>query len=200
MYIAIEGIDTAGKSTQIAALQQHYTNAITTKEPGATAIGKEIREMVLSAKTESKKAEFLLFLADRAEHISRVIRPNIDKTMIISDRSAVSGVAYALAQGEITQEELVTLNNFATDGIYPEVIFLLRLTKETLEYRLSQKELDGIELRGSSYLLKIQDAIIKAADLLNLKLIEIDATLSPDIITETILNHLQKKEYSPSNS
>ncbi|MEO1937666.1 MAG: dTMP kinase, partial [Sulfurimonas sp.] len=97
MYIAIEGIDTAGKSTQIAALQKHFPNAIITKEPGGTAIGAEIRSLVLSAKAQSKKAEFLLFLADRAEHIQEVIKPNLDK-MIISDRSVVSGVAYALSQ------------------------------------------------------------------------------------------------------
>jgi len=191
MYIAIEGIDTAGKSTQIDALSQHFSDAVITKEPGATEIGKEIREMVLSARAKSKKAEFLLFLADRAEHITEVIKPNIDSKMIISDRSAVSGVAYALTQGGISEKELVSLNNFATDGLYPEKIFLLRLTKEELEYRLSQKELDGIELRGSEYLLNIQNSIIKATKLLNLELVEIDATLSREEITQEILTNIK---------
>lgn len=191
MYIAIEGIDTAGKSTQIEALSKHYQNAIITKEPGATAIGTEIREMVLSARAQSKKAEFLLFLADRAEHIKEVIEPNIDKNMIISDRSAVSGVAYALIQGEIQTQDLIALNNFATNGIYPQKVFLLELTKEELEYRLSQKELDGIELRGSEYLLAIQDAIIEATKLLNLELVKIDATKSREEITQEILNNIK---------
>lgn len=110
--------------------------------------------------------------------------------MIISDRSAVSGVAYALIQGEISKEDLVSLNNFATNNTYPEKVFLLRLTKEELEYRLSQKELDGIELRGSEYLLKIQDAIIEAAKLLNLELVEIDATQSIGDITKEILGNI----------
>jgi dTMP kinase len=189
MYIAIEGIDTAGKSTQIAALKSAYPDAIITKEPGGTAIGAEIRSLVLSARAQSKKAEFLLFLADRAEHIQEVIKPNLDK-MIISDRSAVSGVAYALTQGEIKETAIVHLNRFATDGIYPERVFLLKLTKEELQYRLSQKELDGIELRGSEYLLAIQDAIIKAAKLLEIELIEIDATKSIESITKEILNNI----------
>jgi len=188
MYIAIEGIDTAGKSTQIQELKKHFKDAIITKEPGATVVGKEIREMVLSAKTKSKKAEFLLFLADRAEHITEVVEPNLDK-MIISDRSAVSGIAYALIQGEINKKELVSLNNFATSNIYPQKVFLLKLTKEELEYRLSQKELDGIELRGSKYLLDIQEAIIEATKLLNLELITIDATKSIEEITKEILKH-----------
>jgi len=192
MYIAIEGIDTAGKSTQIARLKEAFADAIITKEPGATKIGKEIREMVLSAKAKSKKAEFLLFLADRAEHIKEVIEPNAGK-MIISDRSAVSGVAYALVQGEIDKKDLISLNNFATNNTYPQKVFLLKLTKEELEYRLSQKELDGIELRGSKYLLRIQDCITEAAKLLNLELITIDATKSIADITQEILNNIKDK-------
>jgi len=189
MYIAIEGIDTAGKSTQIAALKKHFPQAVLTKEPGGTKIGKEIREMVLSAQTKSKRAEFLLFLADRAEHVSEVIEPNLNK-MIISDRSAISGVAYALTQGDIDTNDLVYLNDFATKKIYPKKVFLLRLTKEELEFRLSQKELDGIELRGSEYLLQIQENIKKASNLLGLQLIEIDATQPIDKITEEILNNI----------
>ncbi len=193
MYITIEGIDTAGKSTQISNLASYYPNAIITKEPGATDIGKEIREMVLSTRAQSKKAEFLLFLADRAEHIKEVIEPNLDK-VIISDRSVVSGVAYALIQGEMSQTAILHLNKFATSGIYPQKVFLLKLTKEELEYRLSQKELDGIELRGSEYLLKIQDALIEATKLLNLELIIVDATKNIEEITQEILNNMKETD------
>ncbi len=192
MYIAIEGIDTAGKSTQIESVSKYYPDSIVTKEPGGTDIGKEIREMVLSARAQSKKAEFLLFLADRAEHIKEVIEPNLDKT-IISDRSAVSGVAYALVQGEISETAIVHLNRFATGGIYPDKIFLLKLTKEELEFRLSQKELDGIELRGVEYLLNIQDALIEAAKLLELELVVVDATKSIEDITKEILDNMKDK-------
>jgi dTMP kinase len=192
MYITIEGIDTAGKSTQIAALSDFFPNAVITKEPGGTELGKEIRKIVLGAKAKSKKAEFLLFLADRAEHIKEIVEPNKEK-MIISDRSAVSGVAYALIQGEISETAIVHLNRFATNGIYPEKVFLLRLTKEELEFRLSQKELDGIELRGSAYLLEIQNAIIKAAELLQIELIEIDATQNRETITQQILNNMKDR-------
>ena len=191
MYIAIEGIDTAGKSTQIENLSKLFPDAIITKEPGATKAGSQIRDIVLSASTESKKAEFLLFLADRAEHIKEIIEPNLDK-MIISDRSAISGVAYALVQNEIDDLEIIMLNNFATNKIYPQKVFLLKLTKEELEYRLSQKKLDGIELRGSEYLMSIQNSIQLAAKLLNIELIEIDATKDIKTITDKILNNIKE--------
>lgn len=191
MYFAIEGIDTAGKTTQISRLKEIFKDAIITKEPGGTEFGKDVRQIALSAKAKSKKAEFLLFLSDRAEHILEIIKPNIHKN-IISDRSAISGVAYALVQGEIDEKSLVELNNFATDCIYPQKVFLLRLTKEELEFRLSTKKLDGIEQRGSQYLLNIQDAMVKAAQLLGITLIEIDATQNIDKITNDILNNLKE--------
>ncbi len=190
MYIAIEGIDTAGKSTQIEAVAKHFPDALVTKEPGGTEIGKEIREIVLSAKAQSKKAEFLLFLADRAEHMSEIIMPNIESKMIISDRSVVSGVAYALIQSEISETAIVHMNRFATDGVYPKKVFLLKLTKKELEFRLSQKKLDGIELRGVEYLMGIQEAIIKATELLKIELVAIDATLSREDITNKILDNI----------
>ena len=94
MYVVIEGIDTAGKSTQLEILSKKFSDAIFTKEPGATKLGSKLREMALNGEAKSKIAEMFLFLADRAEHIEEVIKPNIDK-MIISDRSVISGIAYA---------------------------------------------------------------------------------------------------------
>ena len=86
MYIALEGIDLVGKSTQLQMLKNQYKNAIFTKEPGATKLGKQIRELVLSKNDFSKEAELFLFLADRAEHFAKVIKPHLNR-LIISDRS-----------------------------------------------------------------------------------------------------------------
>jgi len=191
MYIAIEGIDTAGKSTQIARLQEAYPDAVITKEPGATAVGSKIRDIVLSGEVQSAKAEFLLFLADRAEHMQEVVVPNLDK-LVISDRSVVSGVAYALVQESISETAILHLNRFATDGNYPELLFLLQLSKEELTFRLSQKELDGIELRGTKYLLNIQDALVKAAELLKIELVIIDASKPIEEITQEIITKIKE--------
>ncbi|MEE8588099.1 MAG: dTMP kinase [Sulfurimonadaceae bacterium] len=190
MYIAIEGIDTAGKSTQIARLAEAYPDAIITKEPGATKIGERIRDIVLSGEVQSAKAEFLLFLADRAEHMQEVVSPNLDK-LVISDRSVVSGVAYAMVQESISQTAILHLNRFATDGNYPQILFLLQLSEKELSFRLSQKELDGIELRGTEYLLGIQDALIEAAKLLEIELVVIDASNPIEAITEEIINKIK---------
>ena len=189
MYIAIEGIDTAGKSTQIALLKEAFSEAIVTKEPGATAIGHQIRDIVLNGDIKSSKAEFLLFLADRAEHLERVIKPNSDE-LIISDRSVVSGIAYAMVKKDISVDDILALNQFATDGIYPEKVFLLELSPQELQFRLSQKELDGIESRGTEYLLNIQEALKVATQTLAIQLITIDAKKSIESISQEIIKHI----------
>ncbi len=185
MYVAIEGIDTAGKSTQIERLKEIFTDAVFTKEPGGTAIGIQIRSMVLDGNLTSKMAELLLFLADRAEHTAEVILPNINK-LIITDRSAVSGMAYASVQNICDQQTLIDLNQLATDHHLPRMVFILKLTPETLTFRLSQKEHDAIESRGTEYLLSIQDALIASSHALGITTHIIDATQTIDCITDEI--------------
>ncbi|MCI4406773.1 MAG: dTMP kinase [Sulfuricurvum sp.] len=187
MYVAIEGIDTAGKSTQIEALRTLFPEALITKEPGGTPAGIEIRTMVLHGNLTSKTAELLLFLADRAEHTESVILPNMHK-LIISDRSAVSGMAYASVQNLCDESTLVMLNRLATSGVLPDTVFILKLTPEELNHRLSQKEHDAIESRGIAYLLSIQDALIASAYALGIQTVVIDATQSINTITNEITN------------
>ena len=185
MYVAIEGIDTAGKSTQIECLKSLFPKATYTKEPGGTPVGVEIRSMVLHGELKSKIAELLLFLADRAEHTESIILPNIN-SLIISDRSAVSGVAYALVQDICDIDTLVSLNTLATGGKLPDKVFILKLSSKELANRLSQKEHDVIESRGMDYLLSIQDALIKASEALGVQTFVIDASQSIDTITNEI--------------
>ncbi len=193
MYIAIEGIDTAGKSTQIECLKSLFPEAVYTKEPGGTPVGVEIRSMVLHGELKSKMAELLLFLADRAEHTESIILPNIN-SLIISDRSAVSGVAYALVQDICDIKTLVSLNTLATGGKLPEKVFILKLSPQELANRLSQKEHDVIESRGINYLLNIQEALIKASQELGIQTFVIDASQSIDTITNEIADLIKGNE------
>jgi dTMP kinase len=186
VYIVIEGIDTAGKSTQLDILQQKYKNAIFTKEPGATKIGQQLREMVLNGNVKSKIAEMFLFLADRAEHIEEIIIPN-QKNIIISDRSLISGIAYAL---DLPLEVVTSINLIAVNNTLPSHIILLELSREELTKRLHAKENDNIETRGIDYLLTIQTRLKDTVKLLNLNHIIIDANKSIDQISIEIDNFL----------
>lgn len=186
MYILFEGIDGAGKSTQIARLAAAFPQAIVTKEPGGTKLGENLREILLKENDLDKRAEILLFLADRAEHSGKIIKPNSDK-MILSDRGFVSGMAYALAGGNFSFEELLSLNKFALQGNFPQKIVFFKADESTLRSRLgSRAQMDGIEARGFSYLLRVQDAMEEILQKLDVSYVTIDAALDEEKITNLI--------------
>ena len=174
MYIAIEGIDTAGKSTQIELLKNEFNDFLFIKEPGFTPLGAKLRDIIFKDDI-SKKSELFLFLADRAETVEKVIKPNINKN-IITDRSVISGIAYAMEFFEFNM--LVNLNKFATNSIFPQKVIILKLDKETLIKRLSNKTHDNIEKRGIDYLLNIQDNMIEVCNRLEIPYILLDASNS----------------------
>jgi len=190
MYILFEGIDTCGKSTQIELLAKKYPHLITTHEPGGTAFGKQAREILLSDSIVSKRAELLLFLADRAEHYEEVVAPNKHK-VVISDRGFLSGIGYALANGDFDLDELIFLNKFALSNHLPDKIILFLTNIETLTLRTSEKELDGIELRGLDYLITVQNKMQESLVKLGIDYLEINATNSIDSINQQIISYLK---------
>jgi len=190
MYILFEGIDTCGKSTQIDLIAQKHPEIIITHEPGGTPFGKKAREILLSDALASKRAELLLFLADRAEHYQEVIAPNKNK-VVISDRGFLSGIGYALANDDFDFDELVHLNKFALEGHFPDKIVLFLTDMKTLEERTSAKTLDGIELRGLAYLLKVQEHMKQSIIKLGIPHLFIDATDDIENIHQTILTYLK---------
>ncbi len=189
MYIIFEGIDTCGKTTQIELLSKKFPNAIITKEPGGTKFGKKAREILLEDSISSKRAELLLFLADRAEHYTEIIKPNRDK-LILSDRGFLSGIGYALANEDFEFEELIKLNRFALEDNFPDLIILFQTNIETLKTRTNAKELDGIELRGLKYLMNVQNHMINSVKKLDIPYILIDATQNIETIYQTIYNQI----------
>ena len=190
MYILFEGIDTCGKSTQIDLIAQKHPEIILTHEPGGTPFGKKAREILLADALASKRAELLLFLADRAEHYQEIIAPNKEK-VIISDRGFLSGIGYALANGDFDFDELVSLNKFALEGHFPNKVILFLTNMETLTQRTSEKELDGIELRGLKYLITVQNKMQESLEKLNIDYLEVDATDSIENIHQKILSYLE---------
>lgn len=142
-FIVLEGIDGAGKSTQARLLAKWFNErgyeVVLTKEPTDTAFGKLIRKLVLTGGKEgiidgariSHEAEALLFAADRAEHVKKLIKPSLDAgKVVISDRYFYSSLAYQWARG-LDLDWLIDLNRFA---IRPHLAILLDLpVKESMK-------------------------------------------------------------------
>ena len=188
MYILFEGVDGCGKTTQIELLKQNIPDVIVTKEPGGTKFGAYARELLLHGEIKSKKAELLLFLADRAEHYIEVIEPKLDKT-IISDRGFLSGIAYAMANG-FDLDFLIELNRFALSSNLPDKIILFTITKKELMNRVGSKKQDKIESRGFDYLLKIQENMKQVVEKMELDYILIDATKEISKIHKQIIEYI----------
>ncbi len=190
MYILFEGIDTCGKTTQIELIARKHPEIILTHEPGGTTFGKKAREILLDDGLSSKRAELLLFLADRAEHYEEIIKPNRSKT-IISDRGFLSGIGYALANGDFDFDELLMLNRFALQGDLPDKIILFVTDMATLRERTSQKSLDGIEQRGLEYLIEVQQHMLESLQKLDIDHLIINATEEIETIQEKISSYLK---------
>ena len=175
MLIYFEGIDGVGKSTQIAMLQAIRPDIIATKEPGGSELGERIREIVLNSANLSLRAEILLFLADRAEHYEKIIRPNQGK-IIISDRGFVSGVAYALAKDpSLSAQELMNLNKFALNADLDAKFVFFKASRELIKKRLNSRGAsDEIEKRGVEYLIRVQE--IMSIILRDFEALQIDAS------------------------
>ncbi|MFI5066775.1 MAG: dTMP kinase, partial [Streptosporangiales bacterium] len=132
MFIALEGGEGAGKTTQARVLaiwlrDQGY-DVVTTREPGATKVGMRLRAVLLdTAHTGlSARAETLLYAADRAEHVSSVIRPALERgSVVVTDRYVDSSLAYQGAGRNLPAAEVAGLNDWATGGLVPELTVLL---------------------------------------------------------------------------
>jgi len=184
LYIAFEGVDTCGKTTQIGLLQKTYPDFVFTKEPGGTELGLKVRELALHHPNIDEKSRFFLFLADRSEHVAKVIRPNTGRT-IISDRSIVSGLAYSSFCG-YDENTAKSISLFAVDNTLPDLVIILWLDKATIEARLSTKTVDEIEKQGIDRLLEIQAKMPQICDNLGIKYEIVEASKTIDEIHNTI--------------
>lgn len=190
LYIALEGIDLVGKSSQIELIEKEFPDFISTKEPGGTEFGKKVREMILHDDfLINRVSEFFLFLADRSEHYNRVIKPNLQSgKTIISDRSIISGMAYALQNGGISEDAVLNMNLISVENIVPDLVIFISISKEELIKRRTTRGHDNIEIRGIEYALQVQEYLELWITKLNIEVLKIDASQSVESIFREIKN------------
>jgi len=151
MFLTVEGVEGAGKSTFIGLLEDELSKRgvdfLRTREPGGCALGRQIRPLLLDVSQQvSDRAELFLFLADRAQHVADTIRPAIERGQwVICDRYADSTIAYQGYGRGMDPEQLQMLNDYATGGLWPEITFLLDLpVEEGLGRALARNGREGL--------------------------------------------------------
>lgn len=145
-FIAFEGGEACGKSTQSGRLADSL-DAVITREPGGTAIGARLRSLLLDPDTVGldPRAEALLMAADRAQHLAEVVRPALESGRhVVSDRSAYSSLAYQGAGRGLAIDEVRRISDWASVGVWPDLVVLLEVAPVVAAERLGPG-LDRIE-------------------------------------------------------
>ncbi len=163
LFLSFEGIDGAGKSTQIQRLAARLQNAgrdvVCTVEPGGTRVGTRIREVLLDPSTPelSPTTELLLYFAARAQNADQVIRPALEQgAIVISDRFTDSSLAYQGAARGLGEDLVLSLDRVACRGLKPDLTFFLDIDLATSAARVSSK--DRLEGEPDEFRKRVREA------------------------------------------
>jgi dTMP kinase len=160
LYVAFEGAEGCGKSTQ-AALLADALGAVLTRETGGTDVGQRLRQILhdVGVVDLDDRAELLIVAADRAQHIARVVRPALDTGRpVVSDRSVYSALAYQGYGRGLDVDEIRGINDWAMRGTWPSLVVLLDAPTDVLAARLHGRDLDRFERAGEEFHERVIDA------------------------------------------
>jgi dTMP kinase len=198
LFIAFEGVEGAGKGTQIRLAQEWLESqdaeVLVTREPGGTEVGEQLRKMLLGHETGhlEPKTEALLFAASRAQLVTTVIRPALaEGKVVITDRYIDSSVAYQGWARGLGEQDVLTLNVWATQGLFPDLVILLHLEPEAGLLR-SVEEPDRIEIEGGDFHAKVADAYLRIAEEHPERFVVVDADAPPENVHEKVVEALKR--------
>ncbi|MGW7262765.1 dTMP kinase [Streptomyces sp. NPDC054842] len=193
-FIALEGGDGAGKSTQAEALAEWIRakghEVVVTREPGATPVGKRLRSILLDVSSAglSHRAEALLYAADRAEHVDTVVRPALERgAVVISDRYIDSSVAYQGAGRDLSPTEIARISRWATNGLVPHLTVLLDVSLETARERFTEAP-DRLESEPAEFHARVRSGFLTLAAADPGRYLIVDAGQEPEAVT-TVVRH-----------
>ncbi|MGW7098372.1 dTMP kinase [Streptomyces sp. NPDC054838] len=197
-FIALEGGDGAGKSTQVEALADWIRGkgheVVVTREPGATPVGKRLRSILLDVSSAglSNRAEALLYAADRAEHVDTVVRPALERgAVVITDRYIDSSVAYQGAGRDLSPTEIARISRWATGGLVPNLTVLLDVSPETARERFTEAP-DRLESEPTEFHQRVRAGFLTLAAADPARYLVVDAGQEPGSVTTVVRHRLDR--------
>ncbi|MFF5283614.1 dTMP kinase [Streptomyces sp. NPDC013171] len=197
-FIALEGGDGAGKSTQVQALAEWIRakghEVVVTREPGATPIGKRLRSILLDVSSAglSNRAEALLYAADRAEHVDSLVRPALERgAIVLSDRYIDSSVAYQGAGRDLSPTEIARISRWATDGLVPHLTVVLDVSPETARERFTEAP-DRLESEPPEFHARVRAGFLALAAADPSRYLVVDAGQEPEAVTTVVRHRLDR--------
>lgn len=200
-FLSFEGIEGAGKSTQIIRLKKHLEDknfrVLVLREPGGTPFGEKMRQAILETKTEiTPLAEAHLFASSRAQLLTEVILKelSVPNTVIICDRYLDSSLVYQGHSRGLGVAEILDIHNHFPLNLVPHLTFYLRINVETSEKRQKMRNApkDYFEAKGVEFYKKLIVGYDLVAELFPHRIIKLDAEVSLDQMTMVILDAADK--------
>ena len=196
LFVSLEGIDGAGKSTQLQAVVDVLRSAgrevVLSREPGGTEVGEKIRELLLH-QAMRPATEALLMFAARQEHVLRVIEPALLKGVdVVCDRFTAATLAYQGGGKGIPTERLEALARWVHPGLQPDVIVLIDVPPEVAAQRLAQtRQRDRFEQESVDFFARVRANYLQQASAAPDRWLVVDGTQSLDGVQKIITEHLR---------
>lgn len=195
-FITFEGIDGAGKSTQIdvieATLKARGLEVIRTREPGGTPLGEVIRKELLSVDMDPA-TETLLFFASRAEHIAKVIRPAIERgAWVLSDRFTDATYAYQVGGRGFPAHKVVELERWTQGELQPDRTVLFDIDPQVAAERVAKaRQLDRFEKESLDFFTRVRNAYLTRAQQTPERFLIVNSMQDKDLVSDIL-----RKEFS----
>lgn len=206
MFLVFEGLDGSGKSTLMQNFKlwlenDHGSSVYVTREPGGTPLGEEVRKVLLEIKSDenfkiSPRAELLLYEASRAQHVEQIIRPKLQKgEVILCDRFMASSLAFQAGGRELSDEDVVWLNQFAIAGCFPDLQVFVDLDFQGCQERKKglNEPLDRIESEASEFHNRVYASYKKQALAEPDHWVILDGKLSPQDLLHSLIDVVKQR-------
>ena len=198
-FIALEGGDGAGKSTQSGALAEWIRSkgheVVLTREPGGSPVGQRLRGLVLDVGNTglSHRAEALIYAADRAEHVENVIRPALARgAVVITDRYMDSSIAYQGAGRDLAATEVARISRWATGGLVPDLTVVLDVAPDAARERFTEA-LDRLESEPTEFHQRVRAGFLALAAADPSRYLVVDGGQQPGSVTTAIRHRLDRE-------
>lgn len=192
LFVTFEGGDGAGKTTQIALAREWLEEAgrrvVTTREPGGTALGVEVRRLILHGEHVAPRAEALLYAADRAHHVETLVRPALERgDIVLQDRYVDSSIAYQGAGRALAAADVEAISRWATDGLVPDLTMLLDIDPAAARARRGGRgEQDRLEREADDFHARVREHFLALAARDAARYVVVDASLPPETIADEV--------------
>jgi len=196
MFVSFEGLDGSGKTTQVerlrASLEADGREVVTAREPGGTALGEQLRALVLHGREMTAWAEALVYAAARAELVGQVIEPALARGAdVLLDRYFDSSVAYQGIGRGLGMHAVLELNLLAVRGCVPDRTFVLAVEPTRSLERVGGSP-DRIEREDSDFHVRVAAGYEQLAALFPERVVVLDGELAPDKLAERILSDVRE--------